>query len=171
MNNVFVKDILLQEDLKQYLLEKYNALSTISGKELTDDYAEAIAAIIIERFALFMNCPTIFDTQEEGIATVHNHILTVNVYALVNEIWHCIDAINAETGKLHRQAKYNPIDQEDDKFNDLEKAPINIDNVEFTLGQNWLDNINFIIENSKKMRQLAKLFINDWYITPGVIIE
>ncbi|MCF0124953.1 MAG: hypothetical protein HUJ68_04235 [Clostridia bacterium] len=127
---VLLKDILIKDDLKDFLYTNYNALGSLIKRPLTTEYAEAIALIITQRFAIFENCPTVYETVDTGIAQIHNFIKTINLFALVNEIRNSIDSFNTDAGKLHRQSKFNPIDNDN-----IDDAPIEIDDTEFTQGQ------------------------------------
>ena len=161
-----LNQILYKEDLEVYILDKYNSLGQLIKFPLTEEFASAIAVIITEKMSVFENCDTIFDDVEEGKAAIHNYLRATNIYALVNEVRNLIKSLSTDTGKLHRQSKFNPIDNDN-----IEQAPVEVDDTEFTIGQNWLDNIDFIINNSKKIRKFANYVINACYITPVVLGE
>lgn len=149
---ISLQEVFIKEELATVLMNYYNKFN--SQKPIDVEFANLIMEHIGIYLYNYLTLPTDFSTIEKGKEFIQTG---VKVYAvgLVKEYINYRDSINSNLAEIHRQSKFNPLDNE--HIND---APIRKDDTVYDLGSSMLSGTNFIMKNSIFTKTFIRVILN-----------
>ena len=139
-------------------MSEYNALGSLVQIPLTEQESNAIVTLMENQLARRMSHETSYLNVTVGKTYIKMYLREANIFALVRELRSSIDSLNKDVGKLHSQITFTPFQNVDP-----DKSPISGDVMSFTYAENYLSNIDFLINNTKCLWLFIDAVIRDVY--------
>ena len=140
-------DIFNTSELSIVLSTYYNSIKP--KHEITLEFTNSLLENLKLAIYNYLDLPTDFETIEIGKSFIENHLKLFGI-GLVKEYLNYFESVNVNLAEIHRQSKFNPLDNEH-----ITDAPIRKDDTVYDLESTMLAATHFIIKN----RVFTKTFI------------
>lgn len=150
---------LTKDTLKASVTQVYQNFTRNANISWSDELMSAIFDLIEFKLYNVANCYTVFD-EVETLPNWH-YVISKHIVELITETTSLIQGLKKQ-GKLartHGQSSFNPLNNED-----IDNAPVNVDNTNFNLAEELLMNTQFILQNSTVLNNLYQELLNDIYL-------
>lgn len=140
-------DVFIPSELATTLQNYYNSINV--EKPITQDFTVKLLESLDFAIDKYKQLETDFDTIEKGKLFISTQLKLFGL-GLVQEYKNYFDSLNQNLSQIHRQSKFNPLDNEN-----INDAPIRKDDTVYDLGSSMLAATDFIIKN----RKITKYFL------------
>ena len=144
--------------VSKFIQNEYNKVCPLGVEAMTDAEATALSLVIENRLTRLLPCNTVYVHADAGIDGIKT-ILKSNLYSMVAEIRNIATAMTGDIATVHTRNKFNPIDNDN-----IDKAPIRIDDTSFTRVSNMISQIEYLKDKSRTLTDLYNDFTSICYI-------